>query len=144
VADGQDALAMADRLRLSSTRLARRLRQESGTDLTPSQLTALASIDRHGPLTLGALAEVEQVAPPSITKVVAKLEAAELVVRRADDADRRVAWVSLTPAGATRLARIRRLRSRWLATRLAALEPEARTRLADALDVLDALVEDTR
>ena len=111
-ADDSDALAMADRLRLSATRLARRLRQESGTDLTPSQLAALASIDRHGPLTLGTLAEVEQVAPPSITKVVAKLEAAELVVRRADDADRRVAWVSLTPAGATRLARIRRLRSR--------------------------------
>ena len=144
VPDGPDTLAMADRLRLSATRLARRLRQESGTDLTPSQLAALASIDRHGPLTLGALAEVERVAPPSITKVVAKLEAADLVVRRADDADRRVAWVSLTPTGASRLARIRRLRSRWLATRLAELDAADRARLAAALDVLEELAGDTR
>ena len=105
---------MADRLRLSATRLARRLRQESGTDLTPSQLSALAAIDRHGPLTLGALAEVERVAPPSVTKAVTKLEAEGLVARRTDGADRRVAWVSLTPAGATRLARIRKRRSVWL------------------------------
>ena len=135
---------MADRLRLSATRLARRLRQESQTDLTPSQLSVLATIDRHGPLTLGALAEVERVAPPSVTKAVTKLEAEGLVAREVDAADRRVAWVSLTPAGATRLARIRKRRSLWLATRLAALDDMDRRKLAHALDVLDALVEDTR
>jgi len=143
-ADDPDALAMADRLRLSATRLARRLRQESGTDLTPSQLSALAAIDRHGPLTLGTLAEVERVAPPSVTKAVAKLEAEGLVARRTDDADRRVAWVSLTAAGASRLARIRRRRSVWLATRLAALDDLDRRKLAHALDVLDELAADTR
>ncbi len=139
-----DALAMADRLRLSATRLARRLRQESGTDLTPSQLSALAAIDRHGPLTLGALAEVERVAPPSVTKAVTKLEGEGLVARRTDAADRRVAWVSLTPAGSTRLARIRKRRSVWLATRLAALDDSDRRKLAHALDVLDELAADTR
>jgi DNA-binding MarR family transcriptional regulator len=139
-----DALAMADRLRLSATRLARRLRQESGTDLTPSQLSALAAIDRHGPLTLGALAEVERVAPPSVTKAVAKLEGEGLVARETDGTDRRVAWVSLTPAGATRLARIRKRRSLWLATRLAALDEVDRRKLAQALDVLDELAGDTR
>ena len=66
---------LAARLRLSATRLARRLRQEADAGLTPSQLSALAVIDRQGPLTLGALADHEQVAPPTITKVVAKLEA---------------------------------------------------------------------
>lgn len=135
---------MADRLRLSATRLARRLRQESGTDLTPSQLSALAAIDRHGPLTLGALADVERVAPPSVTKAVTKLEAEGLVERRVDGADRRVAWVSLTTTGTARLARIRRRRSVWLATRLNALDAHDRARLADALDVLDALAADTR
>jgi DNA-binding MarR family transcriptional regulator len=143
-ADDPDALAMADRLRLSATRLARRLRQESGTDLTPSQLSALAAIDRHGPLTLGALAEVERVAPPSVTKAVTKLEGEGLVERRTDGADRRVAWVSLTPVGATRLARIRKRRSLWLATRLAALDDMDRRKLAHALDVLDELAGDTR
>ena len=69
-----DTAAMAARLRLSATRLARRLRQESGAGLSPSQQSALAVIANHGPLTLGALAEHERVAPPSITKVVSKLE----------------------------------------------------------------------
>ena len=143
-ADGADTLAMADRLRLSATRLARRLRQESGTDLTPSQLSALAAIDRHGPLTLGMLADLERVAPPSVTKAVTKLESEGLVAREADATDRRVAWVSLTPTGTNRLARMRRRRSVWLATRLAALDADDRERLARALDVLDELAADTR
>jgi DNA-binding MarR family transcriptional regulator len=139
-----DTLGLADRLRLSATRLARRLRQESGTDLTPSQLAALASVERHGPLTLGSLAEVEQVAPPSVTKVVTKLEAAGLVTRTPGVADRRVAWVAVTPGGAKALARIRKRRSLWLATRLAALDEADRARLAAALDVLEELAGDTR
>jgi len=139
-----DVLAMADQLRLSATRLARRLRQESGTDLTPSQLSALAAVDRHGPLTLGALAELERVAPPSVTKVVTKLEAAGLVAREVDAADRRVAWVSVTTTGANRLTRIRKRRNVWLAARLAALDEHDRQRLAAALDVLDELAGDTR
>ena len=74
---------IAARLRLSATRLARRLRQESGAGLSPSQQSALAVIANHGPLTLGALAEHERVAPPSITKVVSKLECDGLVTRTA-------------------------------------------------------------
>src|SRR3954462_7167220 len=91
--DTSDAVVMAGRLRLSATRLARQLRQESDAGLSPSQLSALATIERHGTLTLGALADQERVAPPSITKVVAKLEAAGLVERKLDERDRRVAWV---------------------------------------------------
>src|SRR5581483_3236215 len=75
------ASEIAARLRLSATRLARRLRQVSGAGLSPSQQSALAVIANHGPLTLGALAEHERVAPPSITKVVSKLEADRLVTR---------------------------------------------------------------
>ena len=139
-----DTTAIAARLRLSATRLARQLRQESDAALTPSQLSALASIERHGPLTLGALADYERVAPPSVTKVVTKLEAAGLVVRRLDERDRRVAWISLTAAGINRLAKIRQRKNAWLASRLGDLTEDQRGRLADALDVLDALTADSR
>src|ERR1700752_82582 len=88
-----NAPEIATRLRLSATRLARRPRQESGAGLSPSQLSALAVIANHGPLTLGALAEHERVAPPSITKVVTKLECDGLVPRAPDPSDRRICRV---------------------------------------------------
>ena len=74
---------MAAHLRVSATRLARLLRRQGDTGLSPSQLSALTSIERHGPMTLGALADHERVAPPSITKVVDKLEERGLVAARA-------------------------------------------------------------
>jgi len=135
--------AIAARLRLSATRLARRLRQESDASLTPSQLSALACIERHGPLTLGSLAELERVAPPSITKVVTKLAAAGLVTRRHDEHDRRVVWMSVSTAGSNRLAKIRQRKNAWLASRLANLSDDQCRRLADALDVLDTLTADS-
>jgi DNA-binding MarR family transcriptional regulator len=140
--DPADAAAIAARLRLSATRLARQLRRESDAALSPSQLSALSAVYRHGPLTLGALAETERVAPPSITKVVAKLEAAGLVTRLPDERDRRVAWVAITRAGDARLARIRQRKTAWLSARLAELDPQSRRRIADALDALDALTAD--
>src|SRR3954464_15305110 len=88
---------IAARLRLSATRLARRLRQESGAGLSPSQQSALAVIANHGPLTLGALAEHTRAAPPSITKVVSKLECDGLVTRSPDPADRRICRVAISP-----------------------------------------------
>src|SRR5690606_38179665 len=118
--------------------LARRMRRQADTGLSPSQLAALSSVERHGPLTLGALAEHEQVAPPSITKVVAKLEERELVVR-SPGVDRRVVVVAITPAGEALLAEVRQRKDVWLATRLAALDADQRARLDAALPVLDAL-----
>jgi DNA-binding MarR family transcriptional regulator len=138
-----DTAEVAARLRLSATRLARQLRQESDAALTPSQLSALAAIERHGPVMLGALAELERVAPPSITKVVTKLEAAGLVKRRLDPHDRRAAWVSTTAAGNARLAQIRQRKHAWLAARLARLDEEQRRLISDALDALDALTADS-
>ena len=135
---------IAGRLRLSATRLARQLRQESDAGLTPSQLSALSTIERHGRLTLGALAEHERVAPPSITKMIAKLEAADLVARTLDENDRRVAWVTLTPTGARHLTNIRQRKNVWLAARLAGLSDDERRRIADALDALDLLTADRR
>jgi DNA-binding MarR family transcriptional regulator len=131
---------IASRLRLSATRLARRLRQESGAGLSPSQQSALAVIASYGPLTLGALAEHERVAPPSITKVVSKLECDGLVTRTPDPADRRVCRVAISPAGETLLEESRRRKTAWLTARISQLDADRQRRLADALDVLDELI----
>ncbi|HZN13553.1 MAG TPA: MarR family transcriptional regulator [Acidimicrobiales bacterium] len=135
------APALASRLRLSATRLARTLRREAGTGLSPSQLSALSAIDSHGSMTLGALAVHERVAPPSITKVVAKLAQAGLVDRELDPNDRRVARVALTRAGHDLLDESRRRKDAWLSARLAQLDSDKRSRLAAALDVLDELTQ---
>ena len=134
-----DVAEVAARLRLSTTRLARRLRQQAGTGHTPSQLSALATVDHHGPLTLGALAEHERVAPPSITKVLAKLEAEGLVERAIDADDRRVQRVSTTKAGRDLIAETRRRKTTWLTARIQELPADEQARLVAALDVLEHL-----
>jgi DNA-binding MarR family transcriptional regulator len=136
--------AIAGRLRLSATRLARRLRQEAHTGLSPSQLSALAMVDRHGPVTLGALADHEQVSPPTITRVVVKLEADGFLTRQPDPDDRRVTRVGVTAKGRALLGTSRRRKTEWLTTRLEGLDEEQRARLADALDALDALTAELR
>jgi DNA-binding MarR family transcriptional regulator len=132
---------IAGRLRISATRLARRLRQEAQTGLSPSQLSALTTVERHGPVTLGALAELEKVAPPSVTRVVAKLEEDGLVTRQRDEDDRRVTRVVVTSKGRNLLTASRRRKTNWLTTRLGELDAHDRARLAEALDVLDELTE---
>ncbi len=134
-----DLVEVAARLRLSATRLARQLRQQSGIGLTPSQLSALAAVHREGPLTLGALADEERVAPPSVTKVIGKLEEQGLVVKQIDADDRRVCRVATTLAGDALLGEIRERKDAWLITRLASLEAGDRNRVAAALDALDLL-----
>jgi DNA-binding MarR family transcriptional regulator len=135
------AEVVAGRLRISATRLARRLRQEAQTGLSPSQLSALTAVERHGPVTLGALADHERVAPPTITRVVAKLEEEDLVLRQRDPDDRRITRVVITTKGRNLLSASRRRKTEWLTTRLADLDADRRDRLARALDVLDELTE---
>jgi DNA-binding MarR family transcriptional regulator len=130
---------IAARLRLSATRLARRMRQEAATGLSPSQLSALAVVHARGPLTLGELAEVEQVAPPTVSKVVAKLEADGLLERQVDPADKRVSLVQVTKAGAQLHDETKRRRTTWLTGRIRELSAEEQARLAGALDLLDRL-----
>jgi len=133
------ATEMAGRLRLSATRLARRLRQEADTGLSPSQLSALTTIVKHGALTLRALADREQVAPPTITRVVTRLEEQGLVVRESVPGDRRVVKVRATDDGVTLLDASRTRKTEWLAARLELLDAGERARLEAALDVLDAI-----
>ncbi len=130
---------IAARLRLATARLARILRQQAGTGLSPSQQSVLASIDANASLTLGELAVLEQVAPPTITRIVAKLADDGLVERTVDPVDRRVARVSVTPEGHRRMDLSRHRRNAWLARRLDDMAPDDVERLAAALDVLETL-----
>jgi DNA-binding MarR family transcriptional regulator len=134
---------VAGRLRLTATRLARRLRQEAASGLTPSQLAVLAVLDRDGPTTLGALAESERVAPPSITRVVAKLEEQGMLLRERDADDRRVIRVALTAKGRNLLAASRRKKTEWLAARLQQMSASELARVDQALEVLDAIVQES-
>lgn len=129
------------RLRLALLRTARRLRQEIQAGVTTSQLSALAVIEREGPVTLGELASLERVQPPTITRTVAALEAAGYVARVPHETDRRVTRVQVTAAGNRELDRIRSERDAWLAQRIARLSPADVHRLTDALPVLERLLE---
>ena len=131
----------AERLRLAVTRLARRLRQQAGVEASPTQLSALATIEHHGPITLGDLASAERIQPPTVTAAVGRLEAQGLVRRRTDDGDRRVVWVEVTSAGRKLLARNRSRKTAYLAKRLDALTPAERATLAEATALLDRLLE---
>jgi DNA-binding MarR family transcriptional regulator len=133
---------LAAHLRLSVTRLARRLRQQADVGASPTQLSALATIERHGPITLGDLAAAERVQPPTITAAVGRLEQQGLVVRRPDRADKRVVRVTVTAAGRRLLARNRSLKTAFLARRLDTLDPAERATLEHAAILLDRLLDE--
>lgn len=136
---------LAPHLRLAVMRLARRLRQQTAAeDLTPSQSSALSVIEALGPISLGELAAVEQVQPPTMTRVVAHLEERGLVVRAADPADRRSARVTVTATGRRVLQRSRTRRTAYLAQRLAGFTDEERGLLTRALPLLERLTEEGR
>ena len=139
---GTSTADLATEVRLLVGRLARRLRQEAAGGLTPSQLSALASVDRLGPLQLGDLARVEAVAPPTLTRAVARLEQRGLLRRRPDPADRRAALVETTPAGRRALKDVRGARTAFLVQRLETLDPADRAVVAAAVRLLGRLLSD--
>jgi DNA-binding MarR family transcriptional regulator len=133
---------LAVRLRLAIARTARRLRQEAGGELSPSQTTALATIDRHGPLTPSELAVRERIQRPTVTRIIARLEARGLVQRARDPQDGRSSLVALTPAGRELLARGRTRKDAYLARRLRELDAEERATLQRAAAILERLLEE--
>jgi DNA-binding MarR family transcriptional regulator len=137
-------IELAARLRPVLIRAARRLRQESGTDLSPSLATALATIDRFGPLTPSGLAEIERVRRPTATRMVARLEEEGLVLRTTDPADGRVSLVSTSPAGRTLLKKVRGRKNAYLARRLRELSDEEAADLDRAAAILERLLEGER
>ena len=136
-----DAPALAARLRLGVTRLARRLRQEAEAGVTPSMLSALSAAERKGSLTMRDLCRAEQVQPPTMTRIVAALVEAGLVEREADPTDGRVAWVTVTPEGRRLLERSRRRKEAYLAKALGSLEQDELRTLEDAAGILERLTD---
>ena len=132
---------LAVRLRLVIARTARRLRQQAGEELSPSQATALATIDRHGPLTPSELAVRERIQRPTATRLIARLEEAGFVDRTPDPLDRRSCVVSLTPAGGELLGRVRTRKDAYLARRLRDLDADERATLDRAAAILERVLE---
>jgi DNA-binding MarR family transcriptional regulator len=132
---------LASQLRIAIARSARRLRQAAATDLSPSLTAALATVERHGPLTPSELAARERIQRPTVTRIAGRLEEAGLVDRAADPGDRRSALISITPAGRELLAAARTRKDAFLSERLEALGPEDRATLERAAALLEGMLE---
>jgi DNA-binding MarR family transcriptional regulator len=136
---------LATALRISVSRLARRLRVErlglGGTELVLSdiQLAALSALDRHEAMSPGELAEHEKVQPPSMTRVIAVLEERNLLQRAPHPTDRRQVILTVTPDGRAVVDRVRRRREAWLAQRLRELSLEEQATLQAAAPILEKL-----
>jgi DNA-binding MarR family transcriptional regulator len=141
----QTDAGLATAMRISITRLARRLRVErlglGGTEavLSDIQLAALAALERHDAMTPGELAEHEKVQPPSMTRVIAVLEERGLVRRAAHPTDRRQVILTVTQQGRDLVQLVRRRREAWLAQRMQELTPEERATLLAAAPILEKL-----
>jgi DNA-binding MarR family transcriptional regulator len=136
----EPATQLAEALRDAITRLNRRVRQARPVgDLTVTQLSALTSLELAGALTPRELADVERVQPPTMTKIVAKLEERGLVQRTPHPTDGRQVILSSTGLGREILGQYERVRDEWLAARLAELTPDERGVLTRAASLLSRL-----
>jgi DNA-binding MarR family transcriptional regulator len=134
----------ASRLRLAIVRTARRLRQEAAegaTELTPTAVSALATVERHGPLTPSELAGIERVKRPTATRTLRVLEEARLIDRAPDPGDGRSCLVSVNAAGRERLRRLRSRKNAYLARRMRDLRDEDVETLERAAEILERILE---
>jgi DNA-binding MarR family transcriptional regulator len=143
VASDISAPEVSTLLRDAIVRLNRRVRRARPVeDLTLTQLSALTSLDLAGSLTPRELADVERVQPPTMTKIVAKLEELGLVQRTPHPTDGRQVILAPSKAGRAMVGRIRRARDEWLANRIAELPTEDRATLFRAAEILQGLCRD--
>jgi DNA-binding MarR family transcriptional regulator len=131
---------VAGRLRSAVNRLQRRLRQESLGGLSPAQASALGSVSRQGSPSLGELAAIEQVQPPSMTRIVANLTEAGMVTRVADANDRRSVRVQITPAGERALGQMRTRKNAFLLRRLGDLSADEQRQAVELVGLLEHLL----
>lgn len=136
-----DVAVPVARLRLCVARLARRVRQHAEPGITPSQLSALTTVARWGPLRLGALAERERISKATLTRLVARLEEAGYLERTPDPDDGRGAVVAVTDAGHRLLEVIAERADAYLDRQVAALSHDERAVLTDAVPVLERLLQ---
>lgn len=134
----------AAQLRTAIVRTARRLRQEAAAEtsgLTPTSVAALATIERHGPMTPSEIADIERVKRPTITRTLGCLEREGLIDRAPDPEDRRSALVSVNGAGRERLRRLRKRKNAYLARRMRDLSDEEVETLERAAEILERMRE---
>jgi DNA-binding MarR family transcriptional regulator len=137
----------AARLRMAIVRTARRLRQEAASeasDLTPTSTAALATVERHGPLTPSELARLERVKRPTVTRTLGCLARVGLIERAPDPADGRSALISVNGAGRERLRRLRGRKNAYLARRMKDLPAEDLEALERAAAILEGMLEGER
>lgn len=137
----------AAHLRTAIVRTARRLRQEAAAEtsgLTPTSVAALATIERHGPLTPSEIAAIERVKRPTITRTLRCLEREGLIDRAPDPADGRSSLVSVNAAGRERLRRLRGRKNAYLARRMKDLTGEEVETLERAAEILERMREGER
>ena len=137
----------AARLRLAIVRTARRLRQEAAGaagELTPTSASALATVERHGPLTPSDLAEIERIKRPTATRTLRRLHEAGLIERTADPSDGRSALLIVSGEGRERLRRLRGRKNAYLARRMRGLPPDDLRALECAAEILEGILEDER
>ena len=132
---------LASTLRLVVARLGRRMRRHAVGGLTPSQYSVLASLGRTGPVRASELAKVEGMSPPTLSRVLARLDELELLARDVDPGDGRASLLAASERGRGVLSATREERTARLADSLAALDARQRRTIADALPALDALIE---
>jgi DNA-binding MarR family transcriptional regulator len=136
--------SVADRLHSAAVHLLRRLRrQDEAMGLTGPRASALSVLVFGGPVTLGALAQAEQVSAPTVTRLVVGMERDGLVRRDKDPKDGRVVWLHATAKGARLLHAGRRRRVAALEADMAALAPPERDTLAAAAEILERVLART-
>jgi DNA-binding MarR family transcriptional regulator len=145
--DNSSLTDSATQLRMGIVRTARRLRQEAASEasgLTPTSTSALATIERHGPLTPSELATLERVKRPTVTRTLGCLEREGLVNRTPDPADGRSSLVSVNGAGRERLRRLRGRKNAYLARRMRDMPAADIAALERAAQILEQMLEDER
>jgi DNA-binding MarR family transcriptional regulator len=144
--DDTTLIETAARLRMAIVRTSRRLRQEAAGvgQLTPTSAAALATVERHGPLTPSGLAEIERVKRPTATRTLGVLGEAGLVERVPDPEDGRSALVSITAEGRERLRRLRGRKNAYLARRMRDLPDDDVATLDRAAEILERVLEEER
>jgi DNA-binding MarR family transcriptional regulator len=138
----EDDRAAVNSLRSAVMRLSRRLRhQRVDESLSATEMSVLATLTRCGSATPGELARKEHVQPPSMTRIVAMLEAKGLVRRDPHPDDRRQVVVRQTEQAEAMLVESRRKRNAWLAQLTERLTDEERAVLREAAPVLEKLAQ---
>jgi len=141
-ADTDELTDLAARLRLTVGRLHRRIRIDGRESIPPLQLSALVTVEQHGPLRLSELARREAVTAPTMSRVLTALDEQGLVLRAADPQDARGVLITLSAVGAAQLCEVRSHRTALVARRLQRLDTTQRQALTTAMPALEALLVD--